>query len=786
MITFPKQRVSREEKVKDSFFKPTYDYLISKAISLNNKDEIKLWLEAANGIISTKSIDYLISPLKDVETNKTLNKMPGEIRDTDLINMVRERNMGEYIGLPYKFTVNVFNADSVLKRDLEIKEEANVLMQQALINMLNEYYGETDTETGIPSKEVPDIEQYVKTKLEEWIDKRAIDGLNILKLINTINDFDTKRIQSFFYWWACEEFYTYREIINNEIYTSVLSPLESYPIYNDEQFVEDYTGFIIKHKTTLTKVKELYWDEFTATEKDYIERLVQGGQSRYTINGEWLASRTWNTERTQEFSSQLATQFDVTDIYEALDEYTIIWRTEVPVKIRMFTDALGIKHEEAVPIEYDKLDIDDDVREEWIEEVYIGKRFGNDVTGVYLPPKPCDVQRYDKHTLSPKLPVGGKKGLLRNIKQNPIPKRLIPYVIIDRMIVLQQERTIAKYQGYIQIIPQSLLNDDLTGTRKEKMFYIKADNTLVYDDTSIDFNTVAQGLRVIGMPEVANYLKTLIDLRDKYKAEGLEIANMNNYALGDVMASTGKGVMQESIYRARIGNVLSITMFNAALERDHLADLEFSKIAYQDNVRGSYTNKVTGKPIYIDINLKQHRETDYGVTVENAKIDQEKIDQFKALGFNAGQNGDTESAAAAIMYDSVPELRQAIREISKANKEMEERMEANRNDTQRYVSDQQTARQESINDTTKYVADKQSDTQIYVAELKVNSDTDVELPDIKPVENEDKLALQREQLSFKQNDANIKNDLKRKQISSTERLAEKKLQLAKNKGNAKK
>lgn len=780
MIIFPDQRVSREEKVKDSFFKPTYDYLISKAISLNNKDSVTMWLEAANGIISTKSIDYLISPLKNKETEKVLNKMPGEIRDTDLINMIRERNMGEYIGLPYKFTVNVFNADSVLKRDLEVQEEVNLLMQQAVINMLNEYYSETDTNTGIPSKEVPDIEKYVKDKIESWIDKRAIDGFNILKLINNINDFDTKRIQAFFYWWACEEFYTYREIINNEVYTSVLSPLESFPIYNDEQFVEDYTGFVIKHKTTLTKVKQLYWNEFTDTEKHYIENLVKGSQSRYTINGEWLASRTWNTENRQDFASQGSLQFDVTDIYEALDEYTVIWRTEVPIKIRMYTDPFGIKREEVVSEDYEKSELDDDVKNEWIEEVYIGKRFGNDVTGVYLPPKPCDVQRYDRHTFSPKLPVGGKKGILLNIKQNPIPKRLTPYVILDRIFVIQQERTIAKYQGYITIVPQSLLNDDATGNRQEKMFYIKADNTLVYDDTSIDFNTVAQGFRVVGMPEVANYLKLLIDLRDKYKAEALEIANMNNYALGDVMASTGKGVMQESIYRARIGNVLSITMFNAALERDHLADLEFSKVAYQDDKRGSYINKVTGKPIYVDINLNQHRETDYGVAVENSKIDQEKIDQFKALGFNAGQNGDIDAAATSIIYDSIPELRESLKEISAANKEMEKAVEENRNATQKYVADLNNATQESINETTRYVADVQSDTQKYVAELKINNDIDSDYT-VTPPDTTSKDNLQREQLEFKKEDANVKNELKRKQIDSTERLAKRKLQIANNK-----
>lgn len=788
MIQYPDQRTSRQAKEKDDFYKPTYDHLINKAVSLreNNKATIKSWLEAANGKISSESLNYLVSPIMDVETKKTVGKLPGEIRDTDLINMVRERNMGEYLGLPYKFTVLVHNPDSVLRRDLEVREEVNKLMQQALINLLNEYYEEqvnsqnpnTAINTGMQSKELPDIEKFREDFLEKWIDTRAIQGKNILELINSVNDFDNKRIQSFFYWWATEEFYTYREIINNEVYTSIISPLEGYPIYNNEEFVEDFNGFVIRRRTTLSQVKALYWNQLDNKEKEYIKNLVvQNG--RYTTNGGQLISRMWDTSSVATFSEE--SRFDVTDEYEALDENIIIWRTEVPVKIRIFTDMYGNKVDEVVPDDYKLVEgIDDEIKTEWIEEVYIGRRFGNEDTGIYLKPKPCDVQRYDKHKMTPKLPVGGKKGILRNIVQNPISKRLTPFVIIDRMLLLQQERTMAKYQGYIQVIPQSMLRDDSTGTKNEKLFYIKADNTLVYDDTQIDFNTVAQGFRVIGMPPIADYLKVLIDLRDKYKSEALEIANMNNYRLGDVAPSTGKGVMQESIYRASLGNVLAITMFHAALERDHLADLEFSKIAYQDEKRGSYIDRSSGKPIYVDINIKEHLESDYGVFLENAKIDQAKIDMFKQLAFNASQNGDIDSAVAAIEFDSVPELRKALKEISDAKRELDAQIEQARNDTSRYVADKTNERQEAINETTRYVAEVNANAVIESAKIRTEGQGSSE-PDIDTTGEESKIALRRDELEQKRSDDNVKNDLKERQLNNANRLSRDKLALSKNK-----
>ena len=782
MVEFPNQRVSRSEKEQDSFYKPTYDHIINRALNLNKKDDITAWLDAANGMISNTSLNYLVSPLKDNETEKTIGKLPGEIRDTDLINTVRERNIGEYIGLPYKFTVTVHNADAVLRRDLEIADEANKIMQQALINMLNEYYdaNQEGINTGVVSKEVPDIEEFVKDKTEKWIDDRATRGLNILKLINNINDFDSKRIQSFFYWWACEEFYTYREVINNEVYTSVISPLEGYPVYNNEAFVEDYTAFVIKKKITLTQLKNLYWNELSNIEKEHINHLSKKSASgSYVVTGEWLSRRNWDTTLSAGYSTNSTKEYDVTDNTESLDEYTIIWRTEVPIKIRKFIDPFGNEQEEIVSDEYTRTEEDINITTEWIEEIYIGKRFGNEISGVYLKPVPCDVQRYDKHTMTPKLPVGGKKGILRNIKQNPIPKRLTQFVIIDRLLNLVIERTIAKYEGYIKLVPQSMMNDDLSGTKNEKMFYIKADNTLIYDDTVVDFNTVAQGYRVIGMPDIANYIKTLIEIRDKYKAEGLEMANMNSYALGDVMASTGKGVMQESIYRAKVGNVLSITMFHAALEKDHQADLEFSKIAYKDGKRGSFVEKGTGKSIYVDVNIYEHPETDYGIFVENSKIDQEKIDAFRQLAFNASQNGDIDSAVAAIELDSVPELRQALKEISIAQKELNAKIENDKNETAKYVTDAQTARQDGINETAITVAEINADAAIDAANIRSQDTGTDSVPDSGVVDNDP--SLKRDQLTQKTNDANRKNDLKERQLRVSERMNEKKLKLAANK-----
>ena len=795
MVHLPNQRTSREAKLKNEFYKPTYDNIIARALSSHDRTNTKALLEIANGQVSDASIDYLISPLTDPETKKTIGQLPGTIRDTDLINTVRERNIGEYIGLPYEFTVNVQNADAVFRRNAEVAERVTALMEQGFINLLNEYLEKQQQsenpqpaiDPGIPSAELPDIEQYAKEFIEEWLDNRAIQGQDILNLINEFNDFDTKRIQAFFYWWATEEFYTYREVINGEVYTSVLSPVDCYPLHSGEQFAEDYNAFVITRRTTLTEVKNLYWHKLSKEDQDYLNNLAKGVSGAYEATGGQIYSRlTDELSKAKYGGANARLKFSITDETESFNETIIIWRTEVPVNIRTFIDPLDNEFEEAVPDDYELVeDIDTNLRTEWIEEVWIGRRFGNENEGVYMKPEPCAVQRYDQAKMRPKLPVGGKQGILRDIAINPIAKRLIPYVIIDRIIGLVEERTIAKYEGYLKVIPIGMIKGDKTGTKEEKLFYMKADNTLFYDETSIDFNTVAQGLRVIGTPEVAQFLRVLIDLRDKYRGEALEIANMNDYTLGNVAPSTGKGVMQESIYRARLGNVLSVTMFNAALQRDHTADLEFSKVAYIGGKRSSYFDRTTSVTRYVDVNITEHLESQYGVFVRNAKLDKDKLEQYKALGFNASQNGETELAGKLIEGDSLPKIRRAIKEISKAKQELETQIEKDRNETARYVADVNAESAQADRDVRMYEVDKKAETDIEVAYIKEGAKEpyfEMDEDDL-PRDDTDR-QLRREELEFKRKDAIEKNNLKRESIRSNERISRDRLK--KNNNNKKK
>jgi hypothetical protein len=246
---------------------------------------------------------------------------------------------------------------------------------------------------------------------------------------------------------------------------------------------------------------------------------------------------------------------------------------------------------------------------------------------------------------------------------------------------------------------------------------------------------------------------------------------MNPERMGAIDPNAGKANTEQNIYRAKIGSLLGITMFNQALERDHNADLEFSKVAYIGGKVGTFFDKSTDNNILVEVNPQLHLDSDYGVFVRNTKIDENKMAEYKNYAFNASQNGEFELAAAGIEADTVPEIRRAVKEINIARRDLEKSMNDQKNDAIRYAADQQKI----ISDDTIAAADRRaqlvSNTAIRVAEIgqgNNNNDNNLDLDKltasnervtdkmIEQRQHDDKMALQARGLDLKQEELGIK------------------------------
>lgn len=672
IYNYPKQRVSTKEKQNIEWYKPCYDFLIAKAISMNNKDLTRQCLQAANGIVDEDTYDYVLKPLTG--DGDTLRNLPGTIRNVDFLTPIREKNMGEYMELPYKTIVTVVSPDISIKKNHALGVEIEKLMQQAFINLVNQ-----TMETGVESKEVPDMKAFADDFNKKYIDDRVIQGQKRLNLLNSLTDFDTMRLQDYSYWWSCEEFYTYRWIENGEIRKESIHPLEAYPIDNGEQFVEDYDGFVRIQALSLSQFIDSYRDKIDDEDWAIINTIVDKGN---TFQGADIPIpiQIFQKQYANTSLADFYNQFNATDSFSFIDSnrvikvYTITWKTEKKIKILTYLDSNGEECEVEVTEDYklDKSKGDIKIEIDWINTVMTGTRIGDERIGIYIKPEEELIQRRDPNNSSKvKLPYGGKKGVLTGIDINPIPKRILPYLALYRIYTLEQERCIAKYQPSIMLVPKSMLAEDSTGTTKDKYFYMKADNTLIYDDTEVDFNTVAQGFRIVGNPGLENYIRSLNELRKSTIEEAFMASHMNDERFGNINPNATATGSMENIKRAKLGTYMSVFMFNKALEKDHIADLEYSKVAWIDDKVGTYLDKDTQQLVEVTVEGIDHLETEYGIFVVNANEEMAKLKGFKDLAFSMGQNGDFEMSAVAINSDNSVEIQRKISEFSDKKREFE-------------------------------------------------------------------------------------------------------------------
>lgn len=703
----PDQRVSISKKQDKSWYIQNANYWIAKAVSLNDKDFTNECINAANGVINDSVFDYVMKPLA-LDENK-LKHLPGKIRNIDFLTPIKEKNIGEYIQLPYQFHV-VNNSSEVAKvRDAEVANRKFAKLQA----MLAEYM-----QTGqFNEEQLAQVEKEAQEEFDSWVDEKADKGKKTINYINSLNNFEVERIQRFFYWWATEEFYTHRRIVNNYVIDETISPLEGFPITTSAQFVEDYPGFVYIKKVNIYDVKTKYGNVLSEEDKRYLDELdrfrrggdLVPGTSQFMTSRVDHPSLSNDSDRRGDDILKIATD-------GFTNEYYICFVTDTKRNILTYINQLGNTSERVVEDDYvfNPEAGDVNLEEKWIAEAWYQVRIGDETTGIYTKPQPYEVQRYGING-AVKIPFGGKKGLLQHNFLYPIPKRIIGSLALYQIINLQIERTIAKYKGSIELIPKSVLNGSTAEETQDNYFMMMADNRLIYDDSKVDLNTVVQGYRVVGNDAISTYLKTLIDIRELIRQEAWDMANMNSNRYGQAMATETVRNNVSNIQLARLGSVLMIQMFNKALELDHKANLEYAKYASIDGMSGAYTD-TTGKITPIYLGKGELLDCDFGVFVIDSITEDNKLKAYQDLAFNASQNGDVELAGEAINADSSAGLRVAIKKFAQANREFQMQMKQMDNDNIKAKIDADNA-----------LEDKKHANELESIELKENLTTEREL-----------------------------------------------------------
>ena len=678
---FPKQQVDAATKAKPDWYANSIDYIIGLGLSLNDRTETETMLNVLHGDLPQEFYKKTLNPYN--ATNERFKRFPATLRNYDIMSDIIRRYIGEYFKGTHDFAVGANNPDIVFERNQALKEKVMQAAQQAFQQEFERKYKEAveqaqgqgqSPESINPQEVMPDPEEFIAKFNQDYIDKESKQGQDILNYIRDLTNDAQIYLTAFFNYCSLGECYTYTELRGDKIIKECVPAIEAFPIPNNQFMVEDHDMFARRIMMSYNQILDTFEDDLTDKDKGYLNELYNTSASASTkvVQLGWnqlfekypdVCGKFTDEERKLYKSQPLTPSTNNSNLYEV---WHVVWKGFARQGILTYTNQLGFQEQRIVEEDYEFNPEAGDINIEWKykTQVYEGYRIGTRYNGIYpVKARPILYERKGK------LPYNGIQELLPYCGKFSIIKIITPFQVLRNIISYHQEMVIAKNKMLILLLPKSLVASET----EDAIYRMAADGVLPIDDEEDAAGVKMQNIRLLNA-NMGQYITELSNLNEAIKQEARELVDMNAQRYGQIAQSAGASTTQNAIAQSSTGSVLIFQMFDLLRCADYNRDLDFAKCAYIEGLETSYIDKTTGKKHYLSLDVNSFVNSDYSTTVRNNGKEMDKIQQLKQWAFSAAQNGDLESALAAIQGDNVAAISDNIRQFSEIRRQHEEQM----------------------------------------------------------------------------------------------------------------
>jgi hypothetical protein len=710
--SIPDQMATEAEKFRKEWYIPMADYVINLCTRNDfNHPEITKLLNLANGYIPESEFEAVTKLYG--EDKDDLNKL--KIRNIDFMAEIKDKYMGEFSKSYYYYQAYSLDSDSISYMNKEIEHNVQSMAMQELINILNAQeeqrkqqqaaeqasYQEAmkqtggDEEaaqeiqeppvqqpplaTGKESKPIEDIDAWVKEYKVNWKDDRVVKAQQRLELVNQILNVKDKYYTAFYYWWCTESCYTYREIIDGQLYFWAVSPLEYYRCHSGNKYVEDDDYGCWKQYVSIQGLVDLCRHYFSEKELKAIIELCKYCSPSGEVNVPVVKYRECKMfldlpdDNLPGVIKDNNGNIRLWNTSNRIEVWRYAYKTPVRHKRLMYMDITGEIKEKIVLDDYelDEAAGDISIHNEWINKCVVGLRIGNYNNGFYSKPKYAECQRelYGNESVC-KLPFNGVSYIINENARNPIPKRLEDYIKLYRIITAQMERAINMFKDML-IFPESTLLDSTELTAAQRLNRSKLDSLFPVNDSNLETLQILQHIREVYTQGIEKYVSVLSQLREQVRNEALRVVNFNEAREGQLGQYAGKATTEYALNIAQTGTAWMLEQFNLFREKDMEANYDWSKVAWIDGIKGSYIDPTTGEVVYVSLDEMEGLIDNIGISImHNAQLE-EQTAQLKQYAFNMGQNGNEIVAIESITNRNISKLKQLIKEAGDKNREFQ-------------------------------------------------------------------------------------------------------------------
>lgn len=685
-VDFPSQRVSASERNKPEWYANCCDYVIAAGLSARNQADNDIRYGILHENIPEEFYKKTLNPYNSQIEKYT--RFPATMRNYDIMKPIIRRYVGEYIKNPHEFIVTANNPEVMMGRDAKLGQEIMRRAEEALAQRIQQSYQEFVQGGNNPEEfdvnQQLDIEGFVEEFKQNYVDEVSAQGAEILQVIDNITDSLALYSQAYAEFVSFGECYTYSDVRGDQLIKKVVSVRDAFPVPNDSKYVEDFDMFAERMMMTKQQIIDNFADYLSKKDIDYIDDYYRYATGAETDKGAltWDYFKGLYYDVCGKFTKNEVIKLENRNLARELSGnlfpvWHVVWRGEVKQGILTYSDGAFVT-QRIVDEDYQFNPATGDIDLEWVwkPQVFESVRIGSREYGIY--PYKARAIAYNR---GGKLPYNGLVEFLPGFGKFSIIDTVLPYQIFRNIIMYHRELTIAKNKMNILIMAKSLL-----GKYPEDTIYKMAADGVLYVDDDDDAGMVkANAVRVL-QAGVNDYIIQLGQIADEAKQAAMEAVDMTPQRYGEIANSAGKGVTQEAVMRGSMGSVIIEYMFDIMREHDYQRDMDYTKLAWIDGLRTSY-RIADGNIGYLSLDVNSHIYANYLITCKNSIKEREKLNQFKELAFSAAQNGDLQSAAAAIDGENIAQIKKLIDKFADAQRQHESEMEQMKQQAQQMLQE---------------------------------------------------------------------------------------------------
>lgn len=669
--------------------------------------ELDMLYRAAEGELELEDYRYVLNPYNT--ENKKYAKRPAKLRNMNIILPIITLFLGERNRKNNEFTVIVTNSDAENKQKKAISEQVRGVLAQSFVNQLNTL----GVQTGMPSKDIPSVQDTAKEAEENYNDDRAVFGQEALEYLRFELKLNHKMQLALYHFLVSGRVLSYKGVLKNDVDYDIVHPCELRWFGKPNTgLIEDSDAIVRCQRLTMGQIIAKYNKIFSDEALLEIESKMNSNPSMGLANVGTEVDSNWRKN-----------SFSYVNDGNSIDFYHVTWRTYRKVGYLTFVNPLtgGIETTD-VDETYVMQEGDLDIEWDWIAEWREGFRADDNI----FPDKGefaenlsrVGVTQRDElnNNATCKLPYNG------TIYTFPsLVKQGVSYQALYNIFYFRFELTMARNKDKIMTFPIGLIPEKEGWNEDTWIYYAENTGYGFYDETKPNANAAIQGMKVQDM-SLGQYASQMREVLVGIKDDWWDSIGMNRQRYGDTNSSDGKGVNEQAIFRSSVISDELYRQFRVFEESELQGLLDVSKMAWINGKKGTYINS-DKKVAFFSVEPVEHVEADYGVFAIIDEKEERKLQQYEQLAQPMLQNAVTAPVAAEMLNaGSTAKARQILKKGWEIQRKFEEEQAQKDRDTQVQISENQKAAVESANEMKKYEVDEKNRTVVEVAYIKAQSD----------------------------------------------------------------